>query len=377
MRIDDFAVETWMNAHETKCRHNIAETCVDSITFGDLMTLTGRNGAILDELAAMKLTYGAIEGSAGLRSAIATLYSGRRAEEVLVTHGAAGANALLYETLVEPGDEIVCFVPTYQQHVSIPESYGAVVKRLWLRAERRYLPDLDELASVAGPKTKLIALTNPNNPTGALIDEALLRGIVEIAERRGAWVIADEVYRGLNQANDGLSPSIAELYARGIAVGSMSKAFALAGLRLGWIVAPPELLRRVMVHRDYNTISVGMIDDHIARIALEHREALLARNRQIVRTNLAILDDWMAGQPRLSWVKPSAGTVTLLSYDLGMPSTVFCQRLLAGTGVLLVPGSAFEMEGCFRLGFGNATASLQAGLEGLSGFLETTAAVAS
>lgn len=369
MKIEDFHVEIWMNTYETKCKHNIAETCVDSITFADLMELAGKTGDILGELNGMKLTYGAIEGSLRLRTAISALYPGRGTHEVLVTHGAIGANALLYDTLIEPGDEVVSIVPAYQQHYSLPESRGARVKRLKLRAEDGYLPDLDALEALVTPETKIIALTNPNNPTGSVIDEARLRGIADIARRHNAWVLCDEVYRGVNQADDAMPASMAEIYERGVAVGSMSKAFALAGLRLGWIVASPDLLQKVTVHRDYNTISVGMIDDHVASIALENSDALLRRNRQIVRTNLTLLDDWVSREPLMSWVRPTGGTVTLLNYDLDIGSYEFCRRLMDETGVLVTPGAAFEMEGTVRIGFGNGTDALRGGLEGLSRFL--------
>ena len=370
MKIEAFGVEIWMNAHENACRHNIAETCVDSITFGDLMALAGKSADILGELSAMKLTYGAIEGSARLRAAIAALYPGQVAEDVLVTHGAAGANALLYEALIEPGDEIVSFTPTYQQHTSIPAAYGARVTQLRLQAGAGYLPDLAELAELVTPKTKLIALTNPNNPTGAVMDEARLRGVAEIAARHGAWVICDEVYRGVNQDDDDLPASIVEIYPRGIAVGGMSKAFALAGLRLGWIVEPPEVRHQVMIHRDYTTISVGIIDELIASIALEHKDALIARNRGIVRANLAIVEAWAATEPLISWLQPAGATVTLLNYALDMTSETFCTRLLEEEGVLLTPGSVFGMEGSVRRGFGNGTETLIAGLAGLSRFLK-------
>ncbi len=373
MKIADFAVEIWMNANETRCWFNMAESCVDSITLRDLLSLAGKTETILDELLPMKLTYGAIAGSERLRTAIASLYPGRNADEVLVTHGAAGANALLYETLIEPGDEVVCIVPTYQQHYSIPESFGAVVKRLHLRRENAYLPDLDELAALVTPRTRLIALTNPNNPTGAVMDGAALRALVKIASRNGAWVICDEVYRGVDQASDTLTPSIAELYEKGIAVGSMSKAFALAGLRLGWIVAGEALLHRVSIHRDYNTISVGMLDDHFAAIALENRDALLRRNRGIVRANAALLDDWIAREPLISWVRPTGGTVALLHYDLPMGSEDFCARLMSQTGALLMPGAALGVEGAVRIGFGNSAAALTGGLAELSAFLRSVA----
>jgi aspartate/methionine/tyrosine aminotransferase len=371
VKIAPFGVEIWMNANETKCRYNIAESCVDSITFADLMALAGTSHDILAELNAMKLTYGAIEGSDRLRRAIAALYKDRAPETVLVTHGAAGANALLYETLVEPGDELVALTPTYQQHISIPESLGGNVRQLHLRPERGYLPDLAELATKVTARTRIISLTNPNNPTGAGLDDELLRNIADIAARQDAWVICDEVYRGVDQSTDVLSTSIADIYPKGVSVGSMSKAFALAGLRLGWIVAPPALLREVSIHRDYTTISVGMIDDRIATIALENRDALLARNRRIVRSNLGILSRWVAGEPLIDWVKPTGATVTLLSYGLDVPSEVFCRRLLDETGVLLVPGSAFGMDGSVRIGFGNGVEALVPGLEALSQFLRT------
>lgn len=361
MKIDHFAVEIWMNAYETRCRYNIAETCVDSITLRGLLDLAG-SPDVLAELGPRKLTYGEIEGAERLRAAIAALYDHATIDQVVTTHGAIGANALLYEALIGPGDEMVSIVPTYQQHVSIAESYGAHVKRLQLRREDGYLPDLDALARLVTPATRLIALTNPNNPTGALIERPMLEAIAAIAARHNTYVICDEVYRGVNQDDDTLTPSIVDLYDRGIAVGSMSKAFALAGLRLGWIVAPREVRDAVLVHRDYNTISVGMLDEYFATLALEHREALLTRNRGIVRTNLAILDQWVAHEPRIGWVKPRGGTVTLLDYDFDLASRDLCQRLHDEAGVLLMPGSALGMEGAVRIGFGNPTDVLRAGL---------------
>lgn len=369
MKIDHFAVEIWMNAYETRCRFNMAESCVDSITLKDLLALAGKSNSILDELLPLKMTYGAIEGTERLRSAIASLYANTAAYNVLVTHGAAGANALLYESLIERGDEVVSIVPTYQQHISLPESYGATVKQLRLREADGFAPDLDALAKLVTPQTKLIAMTNPNNPTGALMDERTLAGVARIAAAHGAYVICDEVYRGVNQDDDELTPSIVDLYAKGIAVGSMSKAFALAGLRLGWIVATRDLLDAVSIHRDYNTISVGMLDDHLAAIALENSPALLKRNRAIVRTNLAILDAWVAREPLISYVKPKGGTITLLKYAVDMPSAEFCKRLIDETGALLMPGSALGMEGTVRIGFGNGTETLKAGLAEFSRFL--------
>lgn len=375
MRIREFGVETWMNRWETRCRFNLAETCVESLTVGHLLQLAGvDDAAFTEEVRALKLTYGAIEGSDRLRDAIAGLYETVGREDVLVTHGAIGANHLVYEALVEPGDRVISIVPTYQQHVSIPESLGAELVTLPLREADGWRADLDELGRLAAGGAKVIALANPNNPTGALLDADDLRRIASIADAAGAWVLCDEVYRGIDQAGTGTTASIADLYPRGISVGSMSKAFSLAGLRLGWIAAPPEVLRAVTIHRDYNTISVGMVDDLLAAIALEHRDAILERSRGIVRGNLAVLDGWVAAEPSISYVRPRGGTTALLRYALDLPSEALCVRLLEECGVMFTPGSALDAEGYLRIGYANHPDVLAAGLAETSAVLAALAA---
>lgn len=369
MKIRDFGVEIWMNRYETQCEWNIAETCVESLTVEELLEMSGKKDTILSELLPMKLTYGAIEGSDRLRDLIAGLYENQRRENVVTAHGAIGANALVHETLVEPGDRVISVLPTYQQHYSIPESYGADIQILKLTEETAFLPDLAKLKELAIPGTKLIAINNPNNPTGSLMDRAYLEKIVDIARGVGAWLLCDEVYRGTDQEGDGMTASVADLYEKGISTASMSKAFSLAGLRLGWIAAPKELIHDVTIHRDYNTISVGMLDDHFAAIALENRDKILARSREITRTNLAILSAWVEKEPLISWIKPKSGTTALLKYDLPLSSEEFCIRLLEQTGVMLTPGSALDMEGYLRIGYTNSEEVLRKGLDGLSQFL--------
>ncbi len=292
---------------------------------------------------------------------------------MLITHGAIGANALVYETLVEPGDQVISVQPTYQQHYSIPESFGAKVDILRLREENAFLPDLDELRGMITPSLRLIAINNPNNPTGSLMDRAFLEEIAQIARACGAYVLSDEVYRGSDQQGDGFTASIADIYERGISTGSMSKTWSLAGLRLGWIVAPLDVLRSIEIHRDYNTISVGMLNDLLASIALENRDAILKRNRQILHTNLALLDAWVANEPRLSYVKPQSGTTAWLRLGVDTTSRDFCVSLLKKTGVLLVPGSALEGEGYVRIGYANNRDVLAASLARMSAFMGAAA----
>ncbi|MET0742566.1 MAG: aminotransferase [Microvirga sp.] len=371
MKIRHFGVEIWMNRYETTCELNLAETCVESLTVAELLEMAGKTETILSELLPLKLTYGAIEGSERLRGLVAGLYERQGHENVTITHGAIGANALVHETLVGPGDRVVSIVPTYQQHVSIPESYGADLQVLRLSEETGFLPDLERLRALATPGTRLIAMTNPNNPTGSLMDRAYLEQVVAIARACGAWLLCDEVYRGTDQDGDGTTASIADLYEKGISTGSMSKSFSLAGLRLGWIAAPADLIHAVSIHRDYNTISVGMLDDHFASIALENRDTILARSRAITRTNLVILSDWVDREPLISWVRPGSGTIALLKYDLPISSEEFCIRLLERTGVMLTPGSAMDMEGYLRIGYANNEGVLREGLKRLSGFIAT------
>ena len=371
MYIEPFKVEIWMNEWETRCTYNLAETCVASITVEELLGLSGGSPDDLSGLLSMKLTYGDIEGSPRLRTAIANLYANQCAEDITVTHGTIAANMLVHKAIVEPGDHVLSVVPTYQQHYSIPKSIQADVTTLALREEDGFLPNLEALKASVKPNTKLIAFTNPNNPTGALIERPMLEDMVDIADSVGAYLLCDEVYRGTAQVGDGMSPSIADLYAKGISTAGMSKVFSLAGLRVGWVIAPQEVREQVLIHRDYDTISVGMINDHFAAIALEHADKVLARSHEITRGNLALLEAWIAKEPKVSWVKPRAGTTAMLKLNIPVTAREFCIDLVTKTGVMLTPGDAFDMEGYARIGFANDTQTLTEGLAALSEYLGT------
>jgi aspartate/methionine/tyrosine aminotransferase len=370
MHIKPFGIEMWMNEFEDHCKYNLAETCVKSMTIGELLEISGKNIKFTEELSSMKLTYGEITGSKQLRKNIASLYKNQTTENVMVTHGAIGANSLIYNTLVSKGDKVVSVLPTYQQHYSIPESLGAELSILKLKPEHKFLPDINELKQLIKPDTKLIALTNPNNPTGSLMDEALLLEIVDIARTCDAYIICDEVYRGTNQNDPEYGTSIVDIYEKGISTGSMSKTYSLAGLRLGWITASPDILKDVFIHRDYNTISVGVIDDYFASIALENRKKIALRNTTITRNNLEILDNWVKNERFFSYVKPKAGTTALLKYEFNIPSREFCIQILKNTGVLFAPGSAMDMEGWVRIGYANDSKILTQGLTVLSKYLD-------
>lgn len=370
MKIKPFAVEEWMNAWEVGAKYNIAETCVDSISMNELFELTGEDKTeFLNRLCARRLSYGDIEGLPEFRKGVCGLYKTLNIENIVPTHGASGANHHVFYSLISPGDRVVSIMPTYQQLYSIPESYGADVQILHLSKENNYLPDLEKLRRLVTPKTKMICINNPNNPTGALMSEQMLREIVEIARSADAWILCDEVYRHLSQ-EDGWCPSIVDLYEKGISVSSMSKVFSLAGLRLGWIATHDmSVVKSCLSHRDYNLVSCGVFDEMLAAAALKHRDKLLERSRKIVRENLQILDDWVSSEPHVSYVKPKAGTTALVYYDLDISSYEFCEEMYKKTGAFVTPGDCFEVPHSMRIGYAYGKQDLIDGLKAISEYI--------
>lgn len=370
MKIKPFAVEEWMNAWEVGAKYNIAETCVDSISMNDLFELTGEDKTeFLNRLCAHRLSYGDIEGLPEFRKGVCGLYKTLNIENIVPTHGASGANHHVFYSLISPGDRVVSIMPTYQQLYSIPESYGADVQILHLSKENNYLPDLEKLRRLVTPKTKMICINNPNNPTGALMSEQILREIVEIARSADAWILCDEVYRHLSQ-EDGWCPSIVDLYEKGISVSSMSKVFSLAGLRLGWIATHDmSVVKSCLSHRDYNLVSCGVFDEMLAAAALKHSDKLLERSRKIVRENLQILDNWVSSEPHVSYVKPKAGTTALVYYDLDISSYEFCEEMYKKTGAFVTPGDCFEVPHSMRIGYAYGKQDLIDGLKAISEYI--------
>lgn len=370
MKIKPFAVEEWMNAWEVGAKYNIAETCVDSISMNDLFELTGEDKTeFLNRLCARRLSYGDIEGLPEFRKGVCGLYKTLNIENIVPTHGASGANHHVFYSLISPGDRVVSIMPTYQQLYSIPESYGADVQILHLSKENNYLPDLEKLRRLVTPKTKMICINNPNNPTGALMSEQMLREIVDIARSADAWILCDEVYCHLSQ-EDGWCPSIVDLYEKGISVSSMSKVFSLAGLRLGWIATHDmSVVKSCLSHRDYNLVSCGVFDEMLAAAALKHRDKLLERSRKIVRENLQILDDWVGSEPHVSYVKPKAGTTALVYYDLDISSYEFCEEMYKKTGAFVTPGDCFEVPHSMRIGYAYGKQDLIDGLKAISEYI--------
>jgi aspartate/methionine/tyrosine aminotransferase len=203
------------------------------------------------------------------------------------------------------------------------------------------------------------------------MDEEMLKEIIEIARSVGAYVLSDEAYRGMNHEGDRFTTSIVDLYEKGISTSSMSKTYALAGLRTGWVCSSREVIETINKRRDYNTISCSMIDDYMSAMALENKEKIVDRSMGIVKRNIEIIDAWLANNPGFSYIKPKAGPVIVIKYNLDMPSKEFCKKLLDETGVLVIPGGVLDIEGHFRVGIGNNTENLKIGLSRIAEFFNS------
>lgn len=341
MKIAGFKIEEWMNKYESSAVYDLTTTCISPLCVNDL--------PFSNEVFNTKLGYGDITGSERLKTAIQSLYE--VPHHITVTLGAIGANQLVFLSLLEAGDEVVSIVPTYQQHYSIPESLNCNVKLYFLKEENNWLPDLEELESMLTSKTKLLCLNNPNNPTGAVIPNWMLEEIVKIAQRKNIWILSDEVYRGLNLIGKPYSKSIADIYEKGISVGSMSKTYSLPGLRVGWVVGRADIINEINHQRQYNTISISALDDYFAAVALENKDAIAERNFKIMNNGLTILNNWLNSTPRVRCILPKGGTTVLLNYNRNIPSRELCKKLQKDTGVALLPGETLEMEGYVRLGY--------------------------
>ncbi len=367
MKIDTFKVEKWFNKYEKDALYDLADTCIEPLSISELLELTAQD---YEDVFNKKLNYGEIYGSERLRSAVSTLYEKQNISNITITHGAIGANQLVMLALVEPSDKVVSIVPTYQQHYSIPKSIGADVKLYFLKEKNGWLPDLKELEQIVGNDTKIICMNNPNNPTGAIIPDEMLYKIVEIADRCGAYILCDEVYRGLNHQGNSFGVSVADIYEKGISTGSMSKVFSLAGLRLGWVCAASDIISSVNSHREYNTISVGILDDYFASIAIENKDKIIEQNIKKLLTGKKILLDWAKNESKIRLVEPKAGTTAFVHYDLPISSTDLCAGLQKDTGVMILPGETMELDGYLRIGFGNNFEKLEIALKIFSEWLD-------
>lgn len=343
-----FALENYLSDNEQNVRYNFSESGVHPLTLGELLETGDRR---IESLGDTLLDYPEVRGKALLRERIAALYSGAGPDNILVTVGASEANHLVASTLLEPGDEIVALQPGYRQLSGNATNLGMQVRYANLIEDHGWTLDLDSLASAVTPRTRLISVINPNNPTGHILGVSERAAIVAAADRVGAWIIADEVYAGTERGGQDTTPSFWGEYERVIAINSMSKAYGLPGLRTGWLVAPANLVSELWRRHEYATISATMLGNDLACLALdpEVRPKLTARARRLIDRGFDVLTRELETHPEVySVVPPQASAMCLVHFDLPVDSTTFVDRLVADYDTLVVPGDCFGLPQHFR-----------------------------
>jgi len=361
MRFETFEMERLQSVWENRVKFNLSESGVHPMSTRELIS----DPDFLDQLLDTPLGYSQSNGTEELRKSIAALYPGADQANVEVTNGGSEANFISICGVLEPGDEVIVQLPNYGQIWGLTRSLGMAVKSFRLLEDRNWAPDLDELASVASPNTRMIVVCNPNNPTGAILTPAEMSSIIHLASRSGAWILADEIYQG-SERDGKATPSFWGKYDRVIVTSGLSKAYGLPGLRIGWVVAPEAIISSLWSFHDYTTIAPGTLSDMLARVALSGpgRARCLKRTRSICRNNLPLFRSWMESQGSvLSMVEPKAGAIAYVRYDLPINSTALIERLLREKSVLVVPGDHFGMDSFLRIGYGAPAGHLERALE--------------
>lgn len=367
MKIEPFALERWMAGYEMVVECDVSVGGITPLTVRDLLAFepVEQREQILEELLDARLGYSEARGSLELRSAIAATYRNCGPENILVTTGAIEANFLLFNVLLNAGDGVVAPDPAYQQLTSVPRAIGCDVALWNIRPENGFRYDLQELERLVTPRTRLIVVNIPHNPTGAILLAEELQQVYALAESVGAQVLCDETYRWLAiEGSDPCAPPAFDLGSSGISVGTLSKTFGLPGLRIGWIAAPESVIQACWSMRDYISLCPGKLNDALACIAFRHRERIMARNQAIIQQNVQIVQDWLKTQDGIfSWTPPRGGLLSMIHYNLDVPSLEFANRLAEEYKVMFVPGIKFGFEHYLRLGLGQHPSIFTEGLK--------------
>ncbi|MGB2983665.1 MAG: aminotransferase class I/II-fold pyridoxal phosphate-dependent enzyme [Candidatus Bipolaricaulia bacterium] len=367
MNIRIFELERVQSVWENTVDFNLTESGFHPLKLNEFLTAEQ-----LADLEDTVLGYGQTNGSIALREAIAGLYPRQGSDNVLVTNGSAEANFVACHTLLEAADEVVMMIPNYMQIWGVVEEMGAIPRAFHLREENRWAPDLAELRCLVNEKTKMIVLCNPNNPTGYVLTSEEMQEIVGIADEVGAWIYADEIYRGAEL--DGVeTTSFLGDYPRTLVCGGLSKAYALPGLRLGWLAGPAATVADAWAYHDYTTITAGILSHKIGEIALSQavRTRILERNRSMLRENLQVMQAWVDDfGDVMRFIPPQAGGMTFMHYELDICSTELADWLRREQSVFILAGDCYGMDHYFRLGIGAEKEHLVEGLERIRRSLE-------
>jgi aspartate/methionine/tyrosine aminotransferase len=360
LKIEPFEMERMQSTWENIVDFDMSESGVRPVTLRELAEMGLDTESILD----MPLGYSQSNGTLGLREELTRVYPGSRVEQIEVTNGTSEANYLLALALVRGGDEVALEVPNYMQYGGVPASLGAKINHFRLRIDAGWEPDWEEFERAVNPKTRLVYLSNPNNPSGSILTREAMERIVRRCEEVGAYLLADEVYLGA-EIHCERTESFWGMSDRVIVTSGLSKAYGIPGVRIGWIVGPANVVAECWSQHDYITIGPNKISDAVARIAVrpENREKLYGRTRAILQQNLPAMRQWAEGFGGfLTFRAPQAGALCLMRYDSATPSYELAERIRTRQSVLIVPGAHLGLEGYLRVWLGGRPEFLAEGL---------------
>ncbi len=376
MKLAWFGVEEWLNPMDSLAKYNLGSSCVSAFNMRELFECTGQDlDKFLEDMREFSLHYhhGDATGSPRVKKAVTGIYpkAGLTPEDVMMVIGGTGANDLTIFSILEHGDNCVVIKPSYQQHYDIPKGMGIETRIVQLKAEDNYVLNLDDVEAACDENTKLIILTNPNNPIGITLYDEELKRLVDIAKKYDSWILCDEMYRGLDE---NYMPSILDYgYKKAVSVCSLSKMFSMAGTRIGWIICRDrEMYEVIKTRRSYNTICCGIFDELVGSIALENYEKVWARARSILLPNREIVKEWISRQPHLKMLAEPMGTTCLIDYDYDVDSETMAKEAMEADKILFVPGDYFDMPKTIRVGYGafRNPEDLKASLDALEKFLK-------
>ncbi|HYL84523.1 MAG TPA: aminotransferase class I/II-fold pyridoxal phosphate-dependent enzyme [Candidatus Angelobacter sp.] len=351
MQIKPFRIEQYFGKYEFTAKYLLSSSDAESRTIQELLDLEpGAHEQLLKHWCG----YTESPGAPYLREAIAGIYKGVSAEDILVSAATEEGIFVFYHALAGPGDHIIVETPCYESALELARSTGAQVSA-WPRAfESGWAHDLAALENLLQPNTKIIYINTPHNPTGLLMRPDAFQHVIQLTAPRGIIVFCDEVYRELEHDPARRLPAACELYPRAVSLGSMSKTYGLPGLRLGWLASKDrEILQRCLEFKYYTTICSSAPSEFLAALALRHRELLVQRNRQIVLRNLPLLDAFFRQRTHLfSWVRPDASPIGFAHFKPQRDVLAFCEQVVRDSGVLLLPGTVYDQPQHIRFGYG-------------------------
>ena len=349
-----FKLEEYLAKYEFSAKYLLCCSDAESFDMSEILSMAdGEEKRLWDNL---RLSYTEVQGLPILRDTVTQgLYQGLKQENILMFAGAEEGIFCALHTLIEAGDHVIILTPCYQSLLEIPKLKGAEITEIQLKEENDWRIDLNAVQNAIKSATKCIVINFPHNPTGQVIEEQELRSLIRLCESRGIWLFSDEVYRLLGAPNEPWASPAACLYDKALSLGVMSKAFGMAGLRIGWIACQNNaMLKKIEQMKHYTSICNNAPSEVLTLIALRNKDAILERNNKIVADNLRLLDQFLIEYRHLfEWVRPQGGCVGFVKYKGQGSTPAFCERLVSKQNVLLMPASIYDYDSNhFRIGFG-------------------------